>query len=617
MPRVKIPEVKQLLFIVLASLSVVACSPDAPTGEQELTTYPDELTKAEYDALSSEQKYMVANKLMSSMFRGYSVDEFFDLSQGMDKLALSNKGRNLLSDTKSAIDQSITEEQREFYDTLIKGYRDIGGERDIEGMVHAYDNNDELVEDWPKHEPLSRIMAFPLSKQVFDNFIAYVLVNTILFSPAEEIDSASIRDVTKVFNKLVDDLRENRSIQQIIGRHQRSQENWRRFRSPEDNTREMIEIYLGLFDRDADVPRASIACKNFYLTDASENYELIITASPNTRPQYVLDTFVTTCFDFYDVVAGHPRVIPRVTKVLVEYFFFERTSEERAIIIERIVAANPTTFQEIFKSILFSREYLINNERPKSYEENFFGLVHQLKWQPYKQFLQDMTLEVDDTTDTTRLKGSLDNMGWPTMTRKLGRFTGVPLDALSFANYHRALRDTMLIDGTNGSNGTCGNIRNPDDDVRVNNQECAWREGLGLIEPLEPVPPHLRDNGSGILTSPPLEEELQKYQLDLAEYNRKKALYDHVHSMTVDQFYDYLFMSVVQRRAYPLEKAELTSMIRDNKSYIREDSDQQLYIFINKNDTRREHRTNYDDVAKIVFDYLSRLPETYYYHKVQ
>ncbi len=606
---------KSLAFILLAALSLLACSPDAPTGKSALVNYPGELTKAEYDALSNEQKYAVSNKLMSTMFRGIPVADFYDLSKGMNNLTLKSAGVNLITDTKQALSKSMTEEERVLHDMIIMGYEDIGGDRSISSKFEILDRNDLLVEDWPKQQPLARIMQFPLSKEVFDNYVAYILVNTILFAPAEEIDSTTIRDVQKVFNKLYDDLRTKKTIQQIVARHQRTQENWRRFRSPEDNTREMIEIYLGLFDRDDDVPRASIACKDLYLTDDDNDYELLSTGFPNTEPQYVLDTFVTSCGDFYDVVANHPRVVPRMATVLVEYFFFESSSDERAAMVQQILSAGPTTFQEIVKSIIFSKKYLLNTERPKSFEENFFGLAQQTKWRPYRRVLRDITAEVGDRD--INITASMANMGWPTMTLKLGRFTGVPLDALSFANYHRALREMLLVDGTDGANGGCGNANSAANNRNLTSTECDWREGLGLIEPLEPVHPTERtDDNDVILTSQPLEEELAKYAVDIVEYQRQLAVYEQVQALSLNELYDYLFMGMVNRKASDIEKADLTSLIQDTKNYIRENNKQELYVYVSETNTDRDARTNYDEVAKVVFDYLSRLPETYYYHKI-
>jgi len=94
---------KPLAFTLLATLSIVGCSPNAPTGRGSLENFPDELTKAEYDALSNEQKYAVSNKLMTTMFQGIPVADFYDLSQGMDTCLAIQKKRSLhLFQKKSA-----------------------------------------------------------------------------------------------------------------------------------------------------------------------------------------------------------------------------------------------------------------------------------------------------------------------------------------------------------------------------------------------------------------------------------------------------------------------------------------------------------------------------------
>ena len=57
----------------------------------------------------------------------------------------------------------------------------------------------------------------------FNHWVAYVLANTILFSPAEEIDSTSIYDVQSVYGRLVEQLNDNWTIGQMILAHENSQ----------------------------------------------------------------------------------------------------------------------------------------------------------------------------------------------------------------------------------------------------------------------------------------------------------------------------------------------------------------------------------------------------------
>ena len=562
---------KLRLWLVMPLLFLLwGCDPDMPNGNTS-DTYPDELSQAKYNDLSDEQKYLVANKLLGTMFKGLPVDEFFDISSGMDNLTLTG-GADLLPQLKTALNADLTEQDRNYHDMIIT-------DKDNRNNYSLFDIDlDNANGDWPKHLPMARIFQYPLSKDSFDNWVAYILTNTILFSPAEEIDSASIRDVQKVYFKLREDLRQNKTVQQIIARHQRSQENWRRFRSPEDNTREMIEIYLGLFDRDDDVPRASKACQDLYLSDDTADYELLSTGFPNTEPQYVLDTFVVTCGDFYDVVANHPLVIPRVTTVLVENFFYTKTGEERADIVDTIVSGNPGTFQDILKSIIFSEEYLLNNERAKSSEEAFFSSAHQLDWKPFRDVLQDMT----SSTNTL----SLEQMGWPVMSLKLGRFTGVPLDALSFANYHKGVREILML-GTTGT-GTCGSETSNVE----NSSRCRWANGLGTKLRSVPTAP----------TANATDQAVAMYDYDTARLDKLTARNSRVMNLSIDDYIDYVFMTVLHRRASSVEMTDLKILFTARGDFVT-NVDGGLVI--------RSGR--HDEMAQIILDYASRLPEYYYF----
>ncbi len=535
-------------FLPLATL-ITGCEVELPSNvsqkEFQIIDYAAPLSEEEFSGLDPENQYQVANKLLSTMYRGVAVADFFDISKGMDTLELK-EGSGFISSTKTALSEPLDEVVKKQQDMLIDGDNDA----EIEARFNFGRNTE------PKERPLAQIYQYPLSKDMFDRWIAWHLANTILFSPAEEIESAGINDVKKVYDKLVYDLRNGVTIRQTILRHQLTQENWRRFRSPEDNTREMIEIYLGLFDRDEDVARASIACKDWYLTDEANNYELQLTGDPNTEPQLVLDSYyVTSCKDFYSVIANHPLVIARITTVLVEYFFAGRSSEDRLQIVKSIVDANPVTFQEIFTGILFSREYLLNTERPKSFEENFFGTAHRLEWSPPANLFRGV---VSNQGGTFVALADMKEMSWPTMSLKLGRLFGIPMDSLSFANHHKAYRELLLTTDMG-----------------------LWNKGIGVIAVGE------RDDNATA--------EKQR------QYEKTQKIFAIVENMSIDEYIDYLFLTVASRRANSTEKTALTDIARNAD-----------YLFMqNGNETIRGWRI--DDFARLTFDYISRLPESYYF----
>ncbi len=504
---------KRLLFIGII-IGLVGCQAENLEVDEKQSNLTKTngaaaaLSESEYDALTPEQQYQVANKLLGTLYKGIPASSFFDTKAGTEELKVSG-GKNILTETHDALKERIA-------------YKD--------GYVSAIEIRHNLdAEHKASTKPLATIKEFPLSRDMFEEWMAYTLANTILFSPASEIASASFTDVQRIYDNLVSAMSEDASIRDIILAHQKSQANWRRFRSPEDNTREMIEIYLGLFDRDEDVPKASIACRNWYIDDNGGKYDLIIDNNyKNSEPQFVLDSWVTSCEDFYEVIANHPLVIPRMTTFLVDRFFPNFSSEKRAAIVQDIVATNPVRFHDIFTPILFSKEYLLNNEKAKSFEEAFFNISQRIYWDNNPNFM--IALTDPDPRDSTQ--ETLYRMKQPPMSLKLGRFKDQPLDSLSFAYYHKAMRSKLLIDGnpTNNWGGWDNTIVHDGD--------------------------YLSD----------------------------------------EDYVDLLFISIVSRKPTQNELTDLELVFNE----------------INDDKIIDERKKK----ALVVFDYLSRLPELYYYNKI-
>ena len=349
-----------------------------------------------------------------------------------------------------------------------------------------------------------------------------------MFSPAAEIESASSIDTQKVHSGLARAMANDASIRQIVLTHMKSEANWRRFRSPEDNTREMIEIFLGFFDKDEDVPKASKACKNWSLTDDTQQYQLVVDLlNENTEPQQVLGEWVTTCDEFFELIANHEQMIPRVTTVLVDHFFPTMDAETRADVVKSIVDSNPTHFDHIFIGIIFSKQYLLANERPKKFEETYFNTGERIYWKASTRFF-DQINEGQDSNQLTMAK-----MGQPAMSLKLGRWKDQPLDSLSFAVYHQTVREKLLI----------SRIR---DELNFNTP--GWTSKF----------------------------------IDEAGY------------LSGDDYVQYHFLSVLARRASDKELEVLNKFI-DDKGYTKEKEEKTL----------------------VILDYISRLPELYYFNKVK
>jgi hypothetical protein len=416
------------LTILLATvLALVACGGDDETNDESPNGPPGgggdasslELTTAEYEALPALERYAVINKLLAALYKGAAAADFFDLSSGLEPLTISSSAMGI-SDVKSALEQPMADKSA------------------VLALIDEKYNFDDRSR--PHQYPPAMLYEFPLSRDYFAVLMAYRLANTILFSPALELETVNYTDIQRVFQRLVSMIENGDSIRDVVYNHVISQENWRRFRSPEDNTREMMEIFLGRF-KDEEVPRAALACKNWSLTDDSDDYQLVIGYDENTEPQDILDTTVTTCTDFYMALANHADLIPRITSLLVESLLNGSPADVQQQVVDTIVSENPQVFEDIFIPIIFSREFLLNAERPAQLEECFFNIAHRISWWARANFFREMNPRWTGSTGPT-----LKNMKQAAMTYKLGRPAAVPMDSLSFSYFHKAVREKLLLD---------------------------------------------------------------------------------------------------------------------------------------------------------------------------
>ncbi len=530
-----------LPLIIAASIAVLGCDPGLPEGNNDFTAggSATALSQAEFNSLAPEDQYMVASKLLGTMFRGVPAEDFFNLDAGVANLQPSSS--TFLTDTKNALARDMSNAEVLAHDTIIDGL-------DAEG--NPVEANAKYIFDSrrPKELPLARIKEYSISRDMFVHWMAYILANTIMFSPAEEMESTDMADVQNMYRFLVTNLDKGSSIRQMIRSNLPSLARWRVSRSPENHALEAYELYLGLFETEEDSLRGGIACKDLYLTPEDEGYLIRRNDFPNTVPQLILETnYITTCDDLYDVIAGHPLLIPRVTEVIVNYFLSGRPLNVRTSMIASIAASNPETFEDIFKAIIYSKEYLLNTERPKSFEENMLSLMDSLKWDPASnQGEVDERIFIRMTSNNVGDRIGLPAMNWSSMTYKIGRLPDVPLDGLSFASYHKGLREEFL--------------------MLDNSYEGGVNGATGLF------------------------------------YDETGTLWPHVEQMSVSDFVDFLFLSALQRKASSVEKADLQTLY-DAGSHT-----------VNSGVDVRDGR--HDDIARITYDYISRLPEFYYFKAV-
>ncbi len=365
------------------------------------------LSDSEFNTLNENQKLVVADKLLATLFYGYNLKKL------EEKV---NSGSFISSISK-----------------------DLQSELNDKGTLESYiiDANFFYQNDSTEQEAIDILTRFyaaeHLDKYFFNNWVAYMLTQTIMFSPSYELDSSHNPNVASVYNRLVSLLEEEAGMRYITYVHMMSEDNWRRFRSPEDNGREMLEIYTYDMD-DAHVPLAGKALQNWKL---DRDYDtLVVGLNENTQAINLFNTTIYNGDDFYRELVKSSSFTHGVVKRLVSFFFTEYTTEKIDTITANIVASRPESWQDILKQIVFSKEYLLNNSRAKSAEELFFSLARKMDFK-------------HRSSTFYYFKNDLDTMHQASMKYKLGKLTRVPLDTLSFATYSKSIRDNILLRRSN------------------------------------------------------------------------------------------------------------------------------------------------------------------------
>jgi hypothetical protein len=366
------------------------------------------LSDSEFNALGESEKRAVADKLLATLYFGMPADELE---------ALIETGAFV-----TAVQTMISEERNDLAQAEAR-------------LDDSGDEGEFSYSDYPSGAAeISRILARfyvldELDRHYIDYWSAYVLSQSILFSPAYELASSHAPNVARVYGRLVRNFRDETSAKYATFLHMISDDNWRRFRSPEDNGREMMEIYLLDFD-DAHVPVAGKALKNWKLD--RDNDTLVIGLNENSEPLELFGTTIVNGFDFYRELAKSGDFFKGVTGRLVDIYFPTFTSDEKQTIVTSIVASHPKTWQDILLQIVFSKAYLLGSDKPKSAEELFYAVSKKIHFKHRRGFFNNFA-------------GKLAAMNQASMKYKLGKYTEVPLDTQSFATYHKFIREEVLM----------------------------------------------------------------------------------------------------------------------------------------------------------------------------
>ena len=489
-----------------------------------------QLSDGEFNALSASNKLRVANNLLGSLFFGYPQKE---LKNKIDSGSFISSLRNSLTENTT----------------------------DKEWLENHILDKDKFEQYGRWNEPqaitiLSRFYAMKnLDKYFLKNWVAYILTQTIMFSPAYELETTHTSNIANVYNSMVDLLMDDSGLRYTTYRHMMSESNWRRFRSPEDNGREMLEIYLQ-DTNDAHVPIAAQALKNWKLDTDSDTLEIGL--NHNTKPLALFNTTIKDGDDFYREMVKTADFIKGVTQRLVSFFFPGKSTTAQNRITNSIVSSHPEKWEDILLQVIFSKEYLLHNKRAKSAEETFYSLSKKLGYTHRKSTFSS-------------LKEYLEKMHQASMKYKLGKLERAPLDTLSFAYYHKYIREYVL-------------LRHSDSEFKNNYsswQRVGWSNSLTALDNF--------NHGNGSDTE------------------------------ALNSFIGHLFHTIIARDATTQEliffRDHLTET-RDGKIAFKHEFD-----MFTKNDnsekeaeTRRDHRNS---IALLVLDYLSRLSELYIQEEIK
>ena len=484
------------------------------------------LSDSEFNALKESDKLIVADKLLSSLFFGYHLSTLKEkINSGTFLQTLHKELKEERTDI-AELESTIIDEQM--------FYRPSGETESADILSRFY-------------------AAKELDKYFFSNWCAYILTQTIMFSPAYELDSSHYPNISTVYNRLVNLLEDDVGMRFITYVHMSSEDNWRRFRSPEDNGREMLEIYT--YDlNDAHVPVAATALKNWKL---DRDYDtLVVSLNENKQPLSLFGTTIYNGDDFYREMVKSSDFTYGVVKRLVEFFFPNHNEKQIESIAQSIISSKPETWQGILKQILFSKEYLLKTAKAKSAEETFFSLAKKVD---YKTRIYTIIA----------FKRALDNMNQASMKYKLGKLNRVPLDTLSFANYNQFIREQVL-------------LRYSDPKYDTNTTNYA-RQGWS----------------SSFI-------EMENYEVDLLDGVK-----------TLHNLINYLFELVAAREVNQEELAMFDSLMLEEKSGKIEVANPFDILNNRLKDNGERVGDNYARyVTYTILDYLSRIEDTYTYKKV-
>jgi len=497
-----------------------------PPSQYTLTSLSDE----KFNTLSKSNKRLVADKLLSTLFFGYPLKELEEKINSGSFISLILNGLKENKTDEAWLEEYILDEN----------------------IYARFDNAQQVATDM-----LSRFYAMKeLDSTFIHHWSAYILTQTIMFSPAYELDSSHTPNIARVYNRLVTMFKEESGMRYTTYVHMMSEDNWRRFRSPEDNGREMLEIFT-LDMNDSHVPLAGKALKNWKLD--KDHDTLVVSLNQNREPINLFGTSIKNGDDFYRELVKSNSFTFASTKRLVDFFFTTKNETEKIQITNTLITSKPETWQDILLQIVFSQEYLLHSHSPKSAEELFFSTAKKINYKIRKESMR-------------HLKRELETMRQASMKYKLGRLNRVPTDTLSFANYHKFIRTYLF------------KLKaNPKAAIEKNNDyyNMGWDESF-----------------------------IANKNFNFNEENT---------SLSLDSFVQYIFHVIVSRDATTKELSLFSDfmLLEKNGEKVFHDTFNMFKIYDDKEEQEEQRELRKANITMLVLDYISRLSETYTHKEVK
>jgi len=157
------------------------------------------------------------------------------------------------------------------------------------------------------------------SKEYFDLWITYQLLNSLVLAMGDELDTVSSARINTHIEKNRTAVEQNQSVKSIMLDYFMADIFWARFRSPEDNGREVFEIYLGDF-RDEIVPPVARVLQNYSFNEDQGTLE-IDSFNRNSELQTIDGVKLTTPYKLYSYVVNHSQFMHHIYKHIVKALY--------------------------------------------------------------------------------------------------------------------------------------------------------------------------------------------------------------------------------------------------------------------------------------------------------